>query len=81
MPIAIHEMSATALRPGVRSPRAHAISTVETLVDEIAALIVARQALRSRGAAHSTLERNRRKLVRAQSELSYALIARYLPQS
>ena len=74
----MNEMSATALRPGVRSSRAHAISTVETLVDEIATLIVERQALRSRDAARSTLERNRRKLVNVQAQLSYALIERHL---
>ena len=40
---------------------------------------VRRQTLRSVGASHEELERNRLELVRVQQELVLALIQRYLP--
>jgi hypothetical protein len=66
-------MSVPALRPG---PRAQ---LVEALHARIGALAVERQALRSHGAAPGELERNRLEVVRAQQELSLALIERHLP--
>jgi hypothetical protein len=48
---------------------------------EIAELVVARQALRVRGATDAALERNRRQLVRRQHELTRALIARHRLQA
>lgn len=79
MPIVMTEMSAMALRPGARSRRARSLPSVEALMEEIASITVERQALRTREAAPATLERNRRKLVRKQWDLSRALIERYLP--
>jgi hypothetical protein len=55
-------------------------STVETLADEIAGIVVERQRLRSGGATHEELEANRRRLAEAQNELSLLLIQRHLPQ-
>jgi hypothetical protein len=54
-------------------------ATVEDLVSRIADLVLERQSLRSHGAESLLLERNRVALVRAHHDLSYALIARYLP--
>jgi hypothetical protein len=80
MPMMTLEMSATLLRPSVpsRFRRGHSRHTVETLLEEIAALTAERQRLRDQGANGSRLERNRVKLARTQWELSYALIDRYL---
>jgi hypothetical protein len=80
MPMMTLEMSATLLRPSVRSRfrRGHSRHTVEALLDEISALTAERQRLRDEGANGSRLERNRVKLARTQWELSYALIDRYL---
>ena len=47
----------------------------------IAELVVERQVLRERGVAAAALERNRRRLARAQWELGHALIERHLPQA
>ena len=55
--------------------------SVEALLEEIAELVWQRQTLRARGAGSRTLERNRRRILRLQWELSYALIARHLPAS
>ena len=56
-------------------------ATVEDLVSRIADLVLERQSLRSHGAESPLLERNRVALVRAHHDLSYALIARYLPRA
>ena len=53
--------------------------TVESLSQRISTLTTERQALRMNGATETALERNRVQLARAQWELSYALIERYLP--
>jgi hypothetical protein len=54
--------------------------TVESLTMRITSLCTERQSLRARGASETALERNRVKIARAQWELSYALIERYLPK-
>ena len=51
--------------------------SVELLLERTAKLARERQELRVQGAAGPTLERNRLELVRAQWELSHALIACY----
>lgn len=73
LPIATAEMTAAALRLGTTRP------TVEGLLARIDGLARERQELRARRVAGRSLERNRLALVRAQWELSYALIARHLP--
>ena len=80
MPMMTLEMSATLLRPSVpsRFRRGHSRRTVEALLEQISALTQDRQHLRDQGVNGSRLERNRVKLARAQWELSYALIDRYL---
>ena len=77
----VNEMNATALRPArpSRFRRGHSRPTVEDLLEQISALTAERQKLREDGATTARLERNRIKLVRAQWELSHALIERYLP--
>jgi hypothetical protein len=52
--------------------------TVETLTAEIGRIVAERQELRSAGASPNELEENRRRLSRAQAELSQLLIRRYL---
>jgi homoserine kinase len=81
MPMIMTKMSTTALRPRAprRFKRGAAKRTVEELTRQIADLAAERQELRARGADDVVLERNRIKLARAQWELSYALIERYLP--
>ena len=83
MPMMVNEMNATALRPvrPSRFRRGHSRPTVEDLLGQIGALTAERQQLREDGATTARLERNRIKLVRAQWELSHALIERYLPES
>ena len=48
-------------------------------MEDISGLTAERQRLREQGVGAGRLERNRVKLARAQWELSYALIERYLP--
>ena len=55
-------------------------STVETLADEIAEIVVERQRLRAGGASGELLEANRRSLADAQNRLSQLLIERHLPR-
>jgi hypothetical protein len=55
--------------------------TVESVTDEIGRIVSERQELRAAGASVDALEENRRRLARAQSELSQLLIARHLPSS
>lgn len=55
--------------------------TVESLTDEIGRIVAERQELRATGASLDVLEANRRRLAKAQSELSQLLIARHLPSS
>ena len=55
------------------------LPNVESLSEEIRGLVYERQTLRSVGASHEELERNRLELVRVQQELVLALIQRYLP--
>jgi len=52
--------------------------TVESLNDEIDRIVEERQAIRAVGASAEQLEENRRRLARAQSELSRLLIERHL---
>ena len=81
MPMMTATMIAPALRPGVpsRFRRGHTRPTVEALLEQISGLTAERQRLRDEGADGTQLERNRVKLVRAQWELSHALIERHLP--
>jgi hypothetical protein len=58
-----------------------ALHSVESLEHELNELVEHRQALRSRGAAVSTLERNRKRIAQLQQQFSLALLARYLPQT
>jgi hypothetical protein len=55
-------------------------STVETLAEEIAGIVVERQRLRAGGATRTALEENRRSLAAAQHRLSQLLIERHLPR-
>ena len=55
--------------------------TVESLTAEIGRIVAERQELRATGVSFDVLEENRRRLAKAQSELSQLLIARYLPSS
>jgi hypothetical protein len=55
--------------------------TVESLTEEIGRIVAERQELRAAGADFDVLEENRRRLARAQSDLSQLLIARHLPSS
>jgi hypothetical protein len=66
-------MGTAAMRIGTARP------SVEALLARIDALARERQQLRGRRATPRTLERNRLALVRAQWELSRALIDRHLP--
>jgi hypothetical protein len=68
----------TTLRP-IAMWRIPARETVESLTQQISTLTTERQALRTNGATETALERNRVQIARAQWELSYALIERYLP--
>jgi hypothetical protein len=64
-----------------RFRRRPCVESVETLQARIAYLASERQSLRSRGAGHLVLERNRVRLARAQWQLSFALIERHLPRA
>jgi hypothetical protein len=55
--------------------------SVESVTEEIGRIVAERQALRAAGASFDVLEENRRRLAKAQSELSRLLIARHLPVS
>ena len=67
-------------RHGRVEPRGMA-QTVESLTAEIGRIVAERQELRASGASFDVLEENRRRLAKAQSDLSQLLIARYLPSS
>jgi len=74
-------MARSALRqPARRRLRRPPIArSVEAHQTRIAQLVLARQELRALGAPAGALERNRLEIVRAQWELSYALVERYSP--
>jgi hypothetical protein len=76
----IETVTMTSLRP-LASRRLPARDSVESLTRRISTLATERQALRMNSASETALERNRVQIARAQWELSYALIARYLPNS
>ena len=76
----IQTVTMTTLRP-IASRRLPTRESVEALTRHISTLTTERQALRTSGATETALERNRVKIARAQWELSYALIERYLPSS
>jgi hypothetical protein len=67
------------LRP-LRFPRRRTSPTVESLTERLSVLTRERQNLRTTDAGLVVLERNRVAIARAQWELSYALIERYLPK-
>jgi hypothetical protein len=52
---------------------------VEALQEQLGGLVREREELRRQAADRSTLERNRRAIVRTQWQLSHALIARHRP--
>ena len=54
---------------------------VERLTDSISTAVAERQRLRESTGDRGALERNRRRLVRLQWELSHALIARHAPRA
>jgi hypothetical protein len=77
----IETVAMSSLRPlSARLRRLSSDPTVESLNDQLGVLTRERQELRSAGAGSVTLERNRVAIARAQWELSYALIDRYLPK-
>jgi hypothetical protein len=55
--------------------------TVESVTEEIGRIVAERQDLRASAANADILEENRRRLAKAQGELSQLLIARHLPSS
>jgi hypothetical protein len=57
-------------------PLQHSIETAQAEIDR---LVAERQELRRSGAGESDLEFNRRRLVRAQAQLSRLLLQRHLP--
>jgi hypothetical protein len=67
------------LRP-LRFRRRRTSPTVESLSDQLGVLTRKRQDLRASDASSVALEQNRVAIARAQWELSYALIERYLPR-
>ena len=67
------------LRP-LRFRRRPAPTTVESLSEQLGVLTRERQHLRATDAGSVALEQNRVAIARAQWELSYALIERYLPK-
>jgi hypothetical protein len=71
----------TSLRPISRFRRRRLPTTVESLTDQLDRLTCERQALRASEAGSVVLERNRVAIARAQWDLSYALIERYLPST
>ena len=70
-----------ARKPNRRVELVDMARTVESLTAEIGRIVAERQELRATGASFDVLEENRRRLAKAQSELSQLLIARYLPSS
>jgi hypothetical protein len=81
MPISLKTMEPTPIRTSAptRFRRAASPRDSEALLREISTLVAERQQLRARGTTSMRLERNRLRIARAQWELSYALIQRYLP--
>ena len=71
-------MTMISLRP-IAPRRPPSRESVESLTRRISTLMAERQALRMNSAGETALERNRVQIARAQWELSYALIERYLP--
>jgi hypothetical protein len=67
------------LRP-LRFRRRRTPATVELLTEQLGFLTRERQDLRANDAESAALEENRVAIARAQWELSYALIERYLPK-
>jgi hypothetical protein len=55
--------------------------TVESVTEEIGRIVAERQDLRASAANADILEENRRRLAKAQGELSQLLITRHLPSS
>jgi hypothetical protein len=69
-------MSAALPSPPAPSPRGRNPLPVEALQFQIGGLLREREALRA-GNSPFTLERNRRRIVQAQWDLCYALLARH----
>ena len=55
--------------------------SVESLSEQIGALVRTRQELRASGAPREALESNRVALARAQQQMAHLLIERYLPRA
>jgi TATA-binding protein-associated factor Taf7 len=64
----------------LRFRRRRTSPTVESLSNQLGALTRERQDLRAHEASSVALEQNRVAIARAQWDLSYALIERYLPK-
>ncbi len=75
----IQNVAMSTLRP-LRFPRRRTSPTVESLSEQLSVLTRERQALRGNDASAAALEQNRVAIARAQWDLSYALIERYLPK-
>ncbi len=75
----IKNVAMNPLRP-LRFPRRPVSPTVESLSEQLRVLMLERQDLRMSDAGSAALEQNRVAIARAQWDLSYALIERYLPK-
>jgi hypothetical protein len=77
----IETVAMSSLRPLTNRFRRRASApSVESLIERLRTLTLEREGLRSAGAGSLDLERNRVAIARAQWDLSYALIERYLPK-
>jgi hypothetical protein len=77
----IETVAMSSLRPLTNRFRRRASApTVESLIERLRTLTLERQELRAADAGSLDLERNRVAIARAQWDLSYALIERYLPK-
>jgi len=77
----IETVAMSSLRPLTNRFRRRASApTVESLTERLRKLTLERQELRATDAGSLDLERNRVAIARAQWDLSYAFIERYLPK-
>jgi hypothetical protein len=77
----IETVAMSSLRPLTNRFRRRASApSIETLTEQLRKLALEREQLRAADAGSLILERNRVAIARAQWDLSYALIERYLPK-